>query len=572
MYLWKKYFVIICITFFGMFSLGSIKKEIHNWAVEATIAQAEERLDLQAECLAVCRLLTDEKMPNNPCVKWWYDEETSQNYLFLPGFFAKEMDLIWVFDSLKKVVIDGKEICSGDRFELEEGMHVVKIGNDVERTFMVLYSGNIASLHIKTEEEALNYIHESKENETSAEYVLMDEVGRINNYGGIESFRCRGNVSFTDASKKSYQLKMYNKSNILGLGEDKDWLLISNVFDSSLSRNKIVNSLADDLEVNYVPDMDYVDLYINGDYMGNYLLSEKIEIGSDRVNIRDLGEMTESLNGEDDLSKYDRVVEDPDKLFSRKWYKIPKEPETLDGGYLLEIELSDRYGVESSGFISSRMQAVVVHSPKYATLNQIGFIADIYQDFEDALFSKDGYNHQTQKYFYEYIDMESFAKKYMIEELTKNLDASYSSFFMYKPEYDSKLYAGPVWDYDKAVGVNMTTNEGIDLRVSEGLYAAIMKKDCDVLYGLYQQPEFRMCVESLCDTIFTDAVDELTDVYIDENMEKIEKSAIMDAYRWGKLEDGNTIEDKIKCFREENSEIKNFLKDRICYLKKEWKL
>ena len=365
---------------------------------------------------------------------------------------------------------------------------------------------------------------------------------------------------------------MYNKSNILGLGEDKDWLLISNVFDSSLSRNKIVNSLADDLEVNYVPDMDYVDLYINGDYMGNYLLSEKIEIGSDRVNIRDLGEMTESLNGEDDLSKYDRVVEDPDKLFSRKWYKIPKEPETLDGGYLLEIELSDRYGVESSGFISSRMQAVVVHSPKYATLNQIGFIADIYQDFEDALFSKDGYNHQTQKYFYEYIDMESFAKKYMIEELTKNLDASYSSFFMYKPEYDSKLYAGPVWDYDKAVGVNMTTNEGIDLRVSEGLYAAIMKKDCDVLYGLYQQPEFRMCVESLCDTIFTDAVDELTDVYIDENMEKIEKSAIMDAYRWGELEDGNTIEDKIKCFREENSEIKNFLKDRICYLKKEWKL
>lgn len=240
------------------------------------------------------------------------------------------------------------------------------------------------------------------------------------------------------------------------------------------------------------------------------------------------------------------------------------------GGYLMEIELIDRYGLEESGFITSRMQAVVVHSPKYASLNQIGYVADLYQDFENAVFSDAGLNEETGKYFYEYIDMKSFAQKYMIEELSKNLDASYTSFFLYVPENDGKLYAGPIWDYDKALGINTTTNEGIELNDPEGLYAAYKKKDSDILYALYQQKDFRKYLNEFHKSELRGAVEYVTEIYIDENTERIVDAALMDDVRWHKLDEGNTLEEKRNCFYSVNNEIKRFLNTRMDYLDAEW--
>ena len=69
----------------------------------------------------------------------------------------------------------------------------------------------------------------------------------------------------------------------------------------------------------------------------------------------------------------------------------------------------------------------------------------------------------------QYIDISSFIAKYLVEEVSKNIDCSSTSQYFYKDK-DGILYAGPVWDYDWAYGVERI-QEGIDYLDPEGFSA-----------------------------------------------------------------------------------------------------
>jgi len=235
---------------------------------------------------------------------------------------------------------------------------------------------------------------------------------------------------------------------------------------------------------------------------------------------------------------------------------------------LMELEMVDRYGSESSGFITTRMQGVVVHNPRYASLTQIGYIADTYQDFEDALFTDGGYNETTGKYFYEYIDMDSFVKKYMLEEAIKNLDASNTSCYLYKPEYDTKMYAGPIWDYDIAINVDVMADNGVDLKDPEGFYVASKKRDSDIWWALWQQKYFQKYVGEVYTSGFRDTISEVAEEFIDENADYIFDSAMMNEVRWGIAEENYeaTVEDFYNRF----AGMKGFLQKRLEWLDEAW--
>lgn len=565
----NRYIYLLLGVLAGFIIWGLLRFE-NDRAQKVTVAsEIKEEMDSNEFKLAISTASQNGNDIVNSYVEWWYHDDENKYYFFLPGAWKKDSGLFWVFSNADSILFDGKIIHNGDECRVKEGEYAVEAG-DIEYLVSIMYSSDIPTLFIDMESGTLDYIHESKDNRESADYVLFDGNGTLNNYGFIESFSCRGNASFTDTEKKSYRMKFKEKDYLLDLGEDKDWLLLANAFDKTLSKNMIVNTIAQKLNMSYVPDMEYVDVYANGEYLGNYLLSEKIEIDNERVNIRNLEKETQLLNSEVDLALSEVVIEDPDKLYSRKWHKIDNEPADYTGGYLMEIELIDRYGLEESGFITSRMQAVVVHSPKYASLNQIGYVADLYQDFENAVFSDDGLNQETGKYFYEYIDMESFTQKYMIEELSKNLDASYTSFFLYVPENDGRLYAGPIWDYDKALGINTITNEGIELSNPQGLYAAYEKKDSDILYALYQQNDFREYLNKFHKEQLKNTVEYMTSIYIDENARRIVDAALMEDVRWHKFDKGNTLQEKKGYFFSLNEELKIFLNERMNYLYEEW--
>ncbi|MBR5579589.1 MAG: hypothetical protein IKW28_11445, partial [Lachnospiraceae bacterium] len=105
--------------------------------------------------------------------------------------------------------------------------------------------------------------------------------------------------------------------------------------------------------------------------------------------------------------------------------------EDITGGYLLEREYADRYFHEyeqmGSGFITDGKEHFVVKNPSYCSEEQIEYIRSFVNQAEAAILDSCGRNPQTQKSYKDYIDMESFVKKYLTEEVSKNYDGGVSS-------------------------------------------------------------------------------------------------------------------------------------------------
>lgn len=507
-------------------------------------------------------------------VKWWYNQNEDKYYLFVPANLAQR-GMHWMFSEAASVWIENEPIENGSLCELEEGSYQLKVAflqENRDYQVEIRYSSNIASLFLETESGSMAWIHEAKENYESGSYTLVAGTGNSYYTGDMENIHCRGNVSWTDTDKKSYQIKLTEKKDFFGMGEDKHWLLIANAFDNTLLRNTLALDIAKGIGLSFTPDAEYVDVYANGEFLGNYLLIEKIEIGENRVNISNLEEQMEAMNPDKLLEEYEFFMEQQGRLFSTKGYRIENQPQDITGGYLLEIETSDRYGLEASGFITSRMQPVVFTSPKYASYEQVSYISNRYQDFEDAIFSEDGYSPYTGTYFADYIDMDSFARKYLVEELTKNLDSAFTSQFFYKPadSVSTKFFAGPAWDYDKAIAGSGVTEAGIDLHDPNGFYASTQTKDSDIWYALYRQEEFRELVIEIYKEEFEPMVRNIAQNRVDLYAEYMMDSAMNNAIRWQVFVEETTVEGKERLYQEKIAELSDFMNLRLDFLNQEW--
>ena len=571
--------VRICVIFFGLLmTIGLVNGfERQTSMIKATkfIQAEQEYMNDEIFELAlwnVTEILGSEG--NDILIKWWYNQCDDTYYFFVPKSLV-EKGMHWMFSETGRVMINGTPIENGSQCDLAEGTYQVsseRATGTSQFKMVIRHSSNIASMFLETESGSLDYIHESKENFERGNYTLLAGKGNLYYAGSIDDIHCRGNVSWTDTDKKSYQIKLTEKMDLLGMGADKQWILLANAFDSTLMRNTLAFDMAQELGIPFTPDSEYVDVYANGQYIGNYLLTEKIEIDQERVNVTNLEEQMELLNEGKALKEYEFFMEQQGRLFSTKGYRIEKQPEDISGGYLLEIEMSDRYGLEASGFMTSRMQPVVFTSPKYASYEQVSYIANRYQDLEDAIFSEEGYSPYTGIHFSEYIDMDSFARKYLLEELTKNLDSAFTSQFFYKPNdsVSTKFFAGPAWDYDKAIAASGVTDDGIDLHDPNGLYAATQTKDSDIWYALYNQEEFRTLAIQIYQEELEPLARGMAGSRIEEYTEYMLDSTMNNAIRWQVFGEEATLEGKELKYREKTAELEDFLNARLDFLNQEW--
>ncbi len=295
-------------------------------------------------------------------VQWWSDEQNDRYVLFVPGAMeGKKLNL--TFPGVEYLFIDGEKVYNGEKYCFAEGEHILKMGEFSDSPIYdlnVMYTSRIASVFLETESQTLDTMHASKDFMESGKMLILDGKGRKYFEGDIEAIHCRGNSSFDDTEKKSYTVKLAQKADLFGMGEAKKWILTANALDDTLLRNTTAYTIARLLNLAYTPEAQYVDVYVNGGFIGNYLLCEKIEIGKNRVDIRDLEEENEILNGDLDPDTLEFFAEPLGRRFSTKGCQLDKEPEDLSGGYLLELELNDRYELEVSGFLTDRLQYVVI--------------------------------------------------------------------------------------------------------------------------------------------------------------------------------------------------------------------
>lgn len=222
--------------------------------------------------------------------------------------------------------------------------------------------------------------------------------------------RGRGNFSWS-FDKKSYKFKLDEKKNILGIGngEERTWVLLANHCDQSLLRNHIAMELGRSLEeIAWEPASVSVDVYLNGEYIGVYLLAEEIKISADRVNISD------------------------------------SDQNAIDTGYLLEMSnYAERGGIHTAGrahnihTLLSENEEIKNAQKKYI------------KDYVDTCYKamKNGNFDEVN----ELIDLDSFISAYILEEVTKNLDSHHDNFYLWK-DINTNLHFGPYWDFDNALG------------------------------------------------------------------------------------------------------------------------
>ena len=264
-------------------------------------------------------------------------------------------------------------------------------------------------------------------------------------------FKVRGNTTaLTGIQKKAYTFKFSKKKDVLGMGKGKKWALLANAFDPTMLRNYTAFGIACELGLEFTSNQKFVELWVDGSYRGCYGLYEPVQEGKDRVNID-----IESNNGKKDfLIEYEaKRVEDDVTYFT----------------------------VGDLRFIASE--------PEEPDEAQLAYITDTMTDIVSVIKSGD------EQSIREKLDVDSFAKFYLLNEFVKNYDFDMSSvFFYYK---DGKLFAGPAWDYDLSAG-NENPKYEYYYRYRDSIYpTGLLAYNKNIYKYLGSQPWFAEEVEKL---------------------------------------------------------------------------
>lgn len=259
-------------------------------------------------------------------------------------------------------------------------------------------------------------------------YLVTEETATI---------KCRGNASM-GWPKKSYTIKLTEGQKLGGLGEgkSKNWVLVSNHCDQSLLRNHAAFWLQRNMDgIEWAPDCRPVDVYLNGDYRGNYMLIEKVTVNEDRVNIQN-----------------------------------PKTDPSPEADFMIELDnYANKAGEKGIVWFTAKSFPYEIRGEDNLTAERCEYIDQwVTNAYVTAC---DG----TEEEIRAVLDIDSLVDVYLVEEIMKNIDCGWSSFFLYRK--DGKLYFGPGWDFDLAAG-----NDGrLDNGSYENIYAG------DGRYGFSQQ-------------------------------------------------------------------------------------
>ena len=490
-------------------------------------------------------------------------------YFFLPGF-AKDKGLVLKTNSNHRIYINHVEITETDILcgILDQSTHDLSVTDTednllLEGPVIFLYSSSLPVMSLTTRSGNMDYIHADKTNEEAGTAALFGEDGSTLYNGSAKSICGRGNSTW-GLSKKPYQIKLNEEADFFGFGSAQSFNLLANGYDQTKLRNQIAEELAEELGMDYVPQGQMIDLYINHTYYGNYYLTEKIRVDEEGVAIQNMDTYVNDANNSRELEKLERKQNEEG---TRKWVETDVEPDDISGGYLWERELDARFETEISGFVTSQGDCYTLQSPAYATENQVNYIADIMQEFQNAAAAADGINPITGRHYIEYIDIDSFAQKYLVEEISKNYDGGVTSSFFYKPDdsVSRRIFAGPIWDYDVAFGNcnldRIASNPAGITRLQDHVYATGLFAD------LYEQEDFYRHMVTLYREKALPYLNDLLDHRLDEMVSQSRASIAMDRVRW---EDN---ENRYQYYEEYDNSVrflKYFIEQRRNFLNEVW--
>lgn len=289
--------------------------------------------------------------------------------------------------------LNGKEIESGAKCDLSESgvIKVVAFNGDI-RTYQL----NVISSGLPTVE--CTFKENFDGDWADASITIKDEKGKTGFTSSTAEMKGRGS-HYKENLKNSYNLKLDQKSSLLGMTSGKRWVLLSNGYDKSLIRSSVAFDIASKyFGFDWTPHYKAVELIVNGAYMGSYTLVEQIRVAEGRV---EKGTIL-SLEG-DGTSDEDRFQAKKSGLTF-----VMRDPET---------------GVSGTQLLRSQR---------------------IFDDMESSMTS--GGNDYLKT-----IDISNFASWFLFNELVKNEEALTSDGYLTLSE-EGVISMGPIWDMSKTMG------------------------------------------------------------------------------------------------------------------------
>jgi spore coat protein CotH len=345
----------------------------------------------------------------------------------------------------------------------------------------------------------------SKEVYVSADIEITDPDNSAHNFAGEVEIRGRGNTTW-GAPKKPYRLRFPKKTSLFGYEKARNWVLLANYQDTTLMTNALAFELGRRFGLPFTPHVTYVDVILNGRYVGNYTLTEQIQVGAGRIDINGAGSFLVELD-----NHYD---EEP--KFQTPLLELPvmiKHPE-------------DR---EDSGY---------------------GFVKDAVNELEAALYSGA---------YRDLIDMDVFIDYIMINEITRNVDIQFPhSVYLYRDGGENrKMQLGPLWDFDygfdyqNGVYFNEFTGMYLDTSFREGPGQKFFSR-------FFEDPRFRAKYKERWNEKYAGIA--AMETFIDETAALLEKSRAADSkiYWWKALD-----------YKKEIERLKGWWRKRIAYLNRE---
>lgn len=323
---------------------------------------------------------------------------------------------------------------------------------------------------------------------------------------GFADIEIRGRGNSTWGQKKApYKLKLGEKSDMFGMGKSKHWVLLANYFDRSNLRNVLSTDYSASLGL--IPcESVFVDLVLNGEYVGLYQFGENVRVEDGRVEIFDwedfASDAADAIAKAEGLSKAaksaleDGMTADLSWITTKKYknYDVSKYVDLSDidfsGGWLIE---NDDYYDEFSKFMTKNNVKLMIKSPEFAATNEklMNEIKSYFQSMENAIYSTTGYNSEGKRWS-DYMDVDSFLAFWCVNQAFKNVELLYKSCYMYK-DIGGPLTFGPIWDMDWSSGNH------INLGGSSGTYNEWKNsesQDREYWYrALYSDPYFITILE-----------------------------------------------------------------------------
>lgn len=213
----------------------------------------------------------------------------------------------------------------------------------------------------------------------------------------------RGNSTWWFA-KKPYRVRFYKKQKMFGMAAARNWVLLANFQDPTLLTNTVGLEIARQMGMEFTNHTQHVDLFVNGKYRGDYVLTEKIQVDKHRV-----------------------------------------DADTLNGGFLAELD--DNYDEEYECHTPYYRLPLMLHAPK--SQQGLNNASALFQQLEQII-RKPNF---TMSDYSQLVDVESLAKYIMMTDIVRNVEIGHpKSVYCYRKNADSPLQFGPAWDFDWGFG------------------------------------------------------------------------------------------------------------------------